>query len=210
VTSAYRTLSADVIEVLTYWPGIVHAVRPLPVDLTVLPPFLNEMLGELPWWNPAWQVTQVEPAYPREIAGNEPRRVTRYTEVSVPGTVSRDPAHALPFSARIRFEVDLLIRFQAKIGDVVLSPAVTAAGQPEPHPFGAVFSQLMDQRGISIREMAMQCGRAMSTIKGLRGGWLNPHRVLVQEVARVMKMSEQDMAVIAGLDDRPDEEPASN
>ncbi|GIH21363.1 helix-turn-helix domain-containing protein [Rugosimonospora africana] len=196
-----RVLSAEIIAALTDWPRIVHAVQPEPVDLTSLRSFLNEMLRELPWWDHAWQVTRVEPARPHEVAGDGPRRRTTCTEVSVPGVVTGDREQVLPFSARIRFENDRLLRFQAKIGDVVIGPATAPAGAFEPHPFGAVFSKLMDRRGISIREMAVRCLRAMSTISSLRHGVLNPHRVLVHEVARALEMSEEDLAAIAGLDD---------
>jgi hypothetical protein len=67
-----------------------RAEKPEPVDLTVLPPFFNDLLGELPWWKTTWQVTQVEPAYPREVASNHDRQKNRFTEVSVPGTLGGD------------------------------------------------------------------------------------------------------------------------
>ncbi|MEU7876284.1 helix-turn-helix transcriptional regulator [Dactylosporangium sp. NPDC049140] len=200
---AERPLRPAVIKALTYWPGIVQATAPAPVDLAVLPPFFNELLDELPWWNRAWRVTHVEPAYPREVASNEPKDVTRFTEVSVPGTVSRDVGAVLPFSARVRFKDNRLIRFQAKLGDVVLGPGTTAAGMPEPHPFGAVLSRLMDLRGISVKEMAPRCGRSLSTIGGIRTGRLNPHRMLVAELAEALDMSENDLLAIAGLDVHP-------
>lgn len=74
--AAGRTLSPAVLKALTYWPGIVHAERPAPVDLAVLQPFFNELLGELPWWNNAWRVTRVEPAYPCEIASDHDNRIS--------------------------------------------------------------------------------------------------------------------------------------
>lgn len=204
-----RTLSPAVLDALTYWPGTVEGSYAPPVDLAVLPPFFDDLLWELPWWNRAWRVTEVEPAYPREVARSESRAVTRFTEVSVPGTVSSGIGDAVPFSARVRFEADRLIRLQAKVGDIVLGPAAAAAGRPEPHPFGAVFSRLMDLRGISVREMAEQCGRAQPTIKGLRSGYVNPHWSLVRQVAGVLRMSEEDLAVIAGLDLRGNSPDAS-
>jgi hypothetical protein len=87
-------------KALTYWPGIVHADRPEPVDLAVLLPFVNELLGELPWWNRIWRVTQVEPARPGEFASDHARQNNRFIEVSVPGTLSDDAGQALAFFAR--------------------------------------------------------------------------------------------------------------
>ncbi|MER7541233.1 hypothetical protein ABTX77_41835 [Streptomyces sp. NPDC097704] len=55
------------IAALTYWPGAVWGGRknpPDPVDLTVLPPFFNEVLHDLPWWNRDWKVSHVEPGLP--------------------------------------------------------------------------------------------------------------------------------------------------
>ncbi|WP_432825161.1 helix-turn-helix domain-containing protein [Dactylosporangium sp. CA-092794] len=200
---ADRPLSFAVIKVLTCWPGIVGGNPPTAADLALLPPFFNELLDELPWWNQAWRVTQVEPAYPLEIASNQSRTVTRFTEVSVPGTVSRDAGEELPFSARVRFKDNRLTRFQAKIGDVILGPGSTAAGKREPHPFGVVLTQLMKLRGISIMEMATRCGRAQSTIRGVCSGSRNPHRILVAELAEGLGMPEEDLLAIAGLDVHP-------
>lgn len=200
MSSAERLLSPAVIEALTYWPGIVHAVAPTPVDLGVLPPLFNELLDEWPWWDRAWRVTRVEPARPREIAQDEPRAVSRFTEVTVPGTVSRDAGDTLPMSARVRFSDDQLIRFQAKIGDIVIGPGSAAAGVPEPHPFGSVLATLMDLRGISVKEMAVRCARSMSTINMVRSGGWNPHQILVAELAEALEMSEKDLLTIAGLD----------
>jgi hypothetical protein len=198
---AARTLSPAVLEALTYWPGIVHAQTPEPVDLAVLPPFFNDLLGELPWWNTAWRVTQIEPAYPREVASDDVRQKNRFTEVSVPGTLGGETDRTLPFFARVRFEGDRLLRFQAKIADMVVGPALAAAGAPEPHPFGAVLARLMDNHGISVRDLAMRTTRAMATINAARTGWHNPHPVLVREIARALGMPAADLAAIAGVDD---------
>ncbi|MEU2130629.1 hypothetical protein [Streptomyces sp. NPDC018352] len=67
---ANRTLTVDVIAALTYWPGIIRGGQenpPDPVDPTVLPPFFNEVLQDLPWWNRDWKVSHVEPGLPLEI-----------------------------------------------------------------------------------------------------------------------------------------------
>ncbi|MDG4829050.1 hypothetical protein O7627_06985 [Solwaraspora sp. WMMD1047] len=186
------------VEALRYWPGVVHAVAPAPVDLAVLPPFFNALLAQLPWWNRDWQVTQVEPAYPCETPWHGAG--SGVVEVSVPGAAGCGTEHVLPFSGRVRFRHDRLIRFQAKLGDMLIGPSVAAAGGPEPHPFGAVFSRLMDLRGISVVEMARGSGRSISTIRGLRSGHLNPQREVLAYVPDVLKVSAEDLAAIAGLD----------
>ncbi|PRX59057.1 hypothetical protein B0I32_121161 [Nonomuraea fuscirosea] len=201
--TANRTLTADVIAALRYWPGVIHGGQknpPDPVDLTVLPPFFNEVLQDLPWWNRDWKVSDVEPGIPLEIESDHDRSTTRFTEVSVPGTASASSGESLPFVGKVRFTSDRLIRFQAKIGHMVVSPADTPAGQLEPHPFSAVFSRLMDLRGIPVRDMARQTARSMSTIHMLRNGRLNPHPVLAKEIAEVLGMSEADIHAIASLD----------
>jgi hypothetical protein len=204
MSPANRTLSADVIAALTYWPRFIVSDRefpPDPVDLTVLAPFFNDVLQDLPWWNRDWEVTHVEPGLPLEIASDHDRSTTRFTEVSVPGTVSSHSGEALPFVAKVRFESDQLIRFQAKIGDIVVGPAQAPAGQLEPHPFARVFTRLMDLRGIPVRKMAERTYRSISTIHMLRSGLLNPHPVLAKEIATALHMSEEDVTAIAGLDD---------
>src|SRR6266571_3214559 len=113
MSPANRTLSADVIAALTYWPGSIVPGRkfpPKPVDLTVLPPFFNDLLQDLPWWNRDWKVTHVEPACPWEVASHHDRSMTRFTEVSVPGIISTDTdtGDALPFFAKVRLENDQL------------------------------------------------------------------------------------------------------
>ena len=46
----------------------------------------------------------------------------------MPGTVGTDGGESRPFAAKVGFAGDRLIRIQAKIGDVVLGPAVAPAG----------------------------------------------------------------------------------
>ncbi|OJF12090.1 hypothetical protein BG844_22615 [Couchioplanes caeruleus subsp. caeruleus] len=172
-----------------------------PVGLAVLPSFFNDLLGELPWWNGIWRVIHVEPAHPREIASDHDRQMNRCTEVSVPGTLSGDPGQTLPFFGRVRFQGDRLLRFQAKIADTVVGPALAEAGTPEPHPFGAALRKLMDNRGVSVKDLAMRTARAMSTINAVQTGWHNPHPVLIREIARALDIPEADLAAIAGVDD---------
>lgn len=205
MVTANRTLTAEVIAALRYWPGVIHLSQknpPDPVDLTVLPPFFNEVLQNLPWWNRDWKVSGVEPGVPLEIEGvDRYMTTTRFTEVSVPGTAGTSSGESLPFVAKVRFTGDQLIRFQAKIGDMVLGPASAPAGRLEPHPFAAVFSRLMDLRGIPVKDMARETARSMSTIHMLRRGRLNPHPALAKEIAKALGMSEADINAIAGLDD---------
>lgn len=204
MVTANRRLTAEVIVALRYWPDVIHSSQkhpPDPADLTVLPPFFNEVLQDLPWWNRDWKVSDVEPGVPLEIESDHDRSTTRFTEVSVPGTAGSGSGESLPFVAKIRFTGDQLIRFQAKIGDMVLGPADAPAGRLEPHPFAAVFSRLMDLRGIPVKDMARQTARSMSTIHLLRSGRLNPHPVLAKEIAKALDMSEADINAIAGLDD---------
>ncbi|PWI13013.1 transcriptional regulator [Streptomyces sp. Act143] len=201
---AHRTLTADVIAALRYWPGVIWGGQknpPDPVDLTVLPPFFDEVLRELPWWNSDWTVRDVEAGLPLEIDSDHHGHPARFTEVSVPGTVGSHGGESLPFVAKVGFTSHQLIRFQAKIGDVVLGPAVASAGRLEPHPFATLLTGLMDVRGISVREMARESGRSMSTIHMLRSGSHNPEPLLVREIARILGMSEADVTVIAGLYD---------
>lgn len=74
---------------------------------------------------------------------------------------------------------------------------------PERHPFGSVLGTLMELRGISVKEMAVRCGRSMSTIDIVRSGGWNPHRIPVAELAEALDMSEEDLLAIAGLDVHP-------
>ncbi|MET9926686.1 MULTISPECIES: XRE family transcriptional regulator [unclassified Streptomyces] len=207
---ADRTLTPDVIAALTYWPDVIwggQTYPPDPVDLSALTPFLTEVLADLPWWNRDWKVSHVEPGRPLEIESDHRGHSAPYTEVSVPGTVGPGGGECLPFVAKVGFAGDRLIRFQAKIDDVVVGPAAAPAGQLEPHPFGRVFTGLMDLRGIPVKMMAMETGRSRSTIHLLRSGRLQPHPLLVQQIATVLGLSEADVRAIAGLDaDRPREE----
>ncbi|MCR8945555.1 helix-turn-helix domain-containing protein [Streptomyces sp. OUCMDZ-4982] len=191
------------IAALTYWPDVIRGGReypPEPVDLTVLPPFLNGLLADLPWWNHDWRVGHVEPGVPLEIGSDHRGHPAGFTEVSVPGTVGPGDGESLPFVAKVGFAGDQLIRFQAKIADVVIGPAVAPAGRPEPHPFGRLFTGLMDLRGIPVKRMAWQTERSRSTIWMLRDGMYNPDPPLVREIAEALGLSEADVRVIAGLD----------
>lgn len=201
--SANRALTADVIAALRYWPGVIWGGQkhpPDPVDMTVLPPFFNEMLQDLPWWNRDWQVDCVQPGTPAEIGDHRCDPAVRFTEVSIPGTVTASNGESLPFVAKVGFTGERLIRFQAKIGDVVIGPAVAPAGRSEPHPFGRILTGLMDLRGIPIKDMARAAALSTSTIHMLRRGH-NPNLLLVRRIAGNLKLSEADLRVIAGLDE---------
>jgi hypothetical protein len=195
-----RTLAPAVLKALTYWPGISHGEELEPADLAVLPPFFDGLLGELPWWNGAWRVIAVEPARPWEFASGQERQRNRFTEVSVPGTVGDGSGQTMPFFGRVRFEGDRLLRFQAKIGDTVIGPALTESGAHEPHPFGAVLNRLMENRGLSRKDMAIRTYRAVATIAGVQSGGRNPHPVLVRELAGALDIPEADLIAIADVE----------
>lgn len=203
VETANRALTADVIAALRYWPGVVWGGQenPLdPVDMTVLLPFFNQTLQDLPWWNRDWKVDRVQPGHPAETGDYRVDPAVRFTEVSVPGTVASGNGERLPFVAKVGFTGDQLVRFQAKIGDIVIGPAVAPAGRSEPHPFGRMLTGLMDQRGIPVRDMASAAGLSISTILMLCRGH-NPNLLQARLIAGVLDMSEADVRVIAGLDD---------
>jgi hypothetical protein len=80
-------------------------------------------------------------------------------------------------------------------------PLGVEAGAPEPRPFGDVLRRLTDNRGVWMKELAMQTGRAVSTINAARTGWHNPHPVLVREIARALGIPEADLTAMAGVDD---------
>ncbi|MFJ2571992.1 helix-turn-helix domain-containing protein [Streptomyces halstedii] len=201
--TANRALTADVIAALRYWPGVIWGGQkdpPDPVDMAVLLPFFNQTLQDLPWWNRDWKVDRVQPGHPAETGDHRCDPAVRFTEVSIPGTVASGNGESLPFVAKVGFAGDQLIRFQAKIGDVVIGPAVAPAGRSEPHPFGRMLIWLMDQRGIPGRDMARAAGLSMSTIHILRRGH-NPNLLQARLIAGILDMSEADVRVIAGLDD---------
>jgi hypothetical protein len=142
---ANRTLTVDVIAALTYWPGVIWGGQknpPDPVDLTVLPPFFNEVLQELLWWNPDWKVSQVEPGLPLEIESDHHGHPSRFTEVSVPGTVGSSRGESLPFVAKVGFAGDqLIVRSCAKRW----TPLVDGIGLPMT---GAVSKSSCRQRSL--------------------------------------------------------------
>ncbi|MEV0012934.1 helix-turn-helix transcriptional regulator [Streptomyces sp. NPDC047973] len=167
--------------------------------MAVLPPFFNEVLQDLPWWNREWRVDRVQPGLPAETGDHRCDPAVSFTEVSIPGTVASRNGESLPLVAKVGFTGERLIRFQAKIGDMVIGPAVTPAGRSEPHPFGRTLTGLMDLRAISVREMARATGLSMSTIHMLRRGH-NPDLPHTRLIAGSLNMSEADIKIIAGLD----------
>ncbi|MEV4622298.1 helix-turn-helix transcriptional regulator [Asanoa sp. NPDC049573] len=173
-------LSTDVVTALTFWPD--YRPRPHePVDLTVLPPFFTDLLGDLPWWNPAWRITEVRPARPcfARVAPSD------FSEVAVPGSAAADDAGPLPFAARVRFQDTELLWFQAKIGNTVIGPGTTPPGEPEPDPAAAVIRAVMDVRRVSTRALARQCFLSESTIRALRHGW-SPDPTVVERLAAAL------------------------
>ncbi|WP_433212502.1 helix-turn-helix domain-containing protein [Dactylosporangium sp. CS-047395] len=103
-------------------------------------------------------------------------RLKRFTEVTVPATLTNRAGHELPFFAQIRFEANILRRFQAKVGDTVISPALRPAGFQDPHPFGPLLQALLANRQTTAQDLAQGTGLSVSTVHGLRSGGRRPHR----------------------------------
>ncbi|GAA0489122.1 hypothetical protein Ade02nite_73270 [Paractinoplanes deccanensis] len=189
-----RLLSAAVVGALT------RSVGAVPDERAVLGAFFEGLLADLPWWDRAWRVVDV--GAPR--ASSSSRALTpgdvQVVEVTVPGFVGRGAGEVLAFSARVRLLEDRLLRWQMKVGETVIGPALAPAGEREPHPFGAVFQLLVTMRGLRVQEVAWRTGRAVSTIRMLRDGRLAPERALIEEVALALDLPAEDLAVIAGLD----------
>ncbi|XVU26543.1 helix-turn-helix domain-containing protein [Actinoplanes sp. CA-054009] len=162
--------------------------------------FLGGLLSELPWWDRSWRVADVGAVRSSSSSrGLWPGEV-QVVEVTVPGSLRRDEGEELPFSARVRLLGDRLLRWQMKVRDRVIGPALGAVGEPEPHPFGAVFRMLMELRGLSLEQVAQRTGRAMSTIKMLHAGRLVPERALIEQLARALELPVTRLATIAELD----------
>ncbi|MFF5085520.1 helix-turn-helix domain-containing protein [Actinoplanes sp. NPDC000266] len=90
-----------------------------------------------------------------------------------------------------------LTQFEARIGDVLIGPPVRPG---DPHPFGAIFSALMDRRGISGKEMAHRCRLAESTVAKMRAGRAVPReRKRIADLAAALDMPVGDLAAIVGL-----------
>ncbi|WP_422771467.1 helix-turn-helix domain-containing protein [Plantactinospora sp. WMMC1484] len=191
--------SAAVIKALTD-PAHDAAPDQLAAERSVLATFLDTLLGELPWWNRAWRVAEVgEVCKSSSARAMRPGRV-QVVEVTVPGSLGGDAREIQTFSARVRLLEDRLLRWQMKVGDTVIGPAVAPAGELEPHPFGAVFQMLVEMRGLSRGEVALRTGRAQATIMKLRHGALVPERALIEELARALNVPAANLALIAGVD----------
>lgn len=198
-------LSAAVIKAMTE-PRRDAPPERLAADRSVLVTFFDTLLSELPWWNPAWRVTEVGTVRSSSSSMGLPPGAVQVVEVTVPGSLGGDggdggdAGEVRPFSARVRFLEDRLLRWQMKIGDMVVGPASAPAGEPEPHAFGAVFRLLAEMRGLSFQDVARRTGRAASTIRKLDAGALVPERALIEQLARALDLPASDLAVIAGLD----------
>ncbi|MFI5916209.1 helix-turn-helix domain-containing protein [Dactylosporangium sp. NPDC051541] len=196
-----RVLSPAVLAALTYWPRFDHNQQLEPVDLAPLIPFLNELLDDLPWWNRDCRVTKVELVEAHEMPGYPGGPLKRYTEVSVPATLTDGAGHELSFFGRIRFEGSIMRRFEAKVGDTVIAPALRPAGVQDPHPFGPLLQVLMANRRSTARDLAREAGLSMSTVRWLGSGGLRPHPKLVRYLAEALGLPEADLAAIAGVSD---------
>ncbi|WP_165945782.1 helix-turn-helix transcriptional regulator [Micromonospora sp. KC606] len=192
-------LSAAVIKALTDRARDAPPDK-LAVDRSVLATFLDTLLGELPWWNRAWRVAEVAEVRKSSSALALPPGEVQVVEVTVRGSLGGAAGEVQLFSARVRLLEDRLLRWQMKVGETVIGPAVAPAGEPEPHPFGAVFQMLVEMRGLSLREVAWRAGRADSTIMKLRRGALVPERALINQLARALNVPAANLALIAEVD----------
>ncbi|MBO3737422.1 helix-turn-helix domain-containing protein [Actinoplanes flavus] len=188
-----RPLTEAEIEALRHWPRYAHTSR-TEVDTGVLVPLLGELLDGLPWWDRSWRVTSAGHADPVDMTRIDV--VPDPVEVAVPGTVGRAGGEELPLSARIRIHGDRLVRFEAKVGDLVIGPGREPAGKPERHRFGVVLTALMKSHGISRPEMARRCGLAQSTIAAAMGG-RRPHERVITLVAAQVGMTAEDLTALA-------------
>jgi hypothetical protein len=193
-----RTLSEPVLAALSYWPA--NRAGAEPADLSVLPPFLDELFDRWPWWDRSWRVTAVEPARAAVQESGLPRSARPYSQVYLAGTIARDTGETLPLSAKIWFSGTRLLRVEAKVGDVVIGPAVFPAGEPEKYPFGALLGSLMTSRGVSVTELARRTERAMSTIAAVASGYRPPSRSLVEDIAAALGIPAADLLAISGLE----------
>lgn len=161
-------------------------------DRTALAAFLHERIRRWPWWDRAWTVVAIQRVRPREIDRG-------LHTVTVEGLVGRDAAETLPLSVFVRVIGQQLERFEASVADVLIGPPIR---YDDPHPFGSIFSALMDRRGISRRDMAHRCEVSESTVARMRAGYLVPRqRRRLAAVAAALEMPVGDLRAIAGLPD---------
>lgn len=119
----------------------------------------------------------------------------------MPATLTNGAGHELPLFGQIRFEGNVMRRFQAKVGDTVIKPAIRPAGIQDPHPFGPMLQAMMANRQNSVRGLARGAGLSESTVRWLRSGGLRPHPKLVRAIAAALGLPESDLAAIAGVSD---------
>jgi hypothetical protein len=159
-------------------------------DCEVLVALLRERIGRWPWWDRAWRVVMVGEVHPRQI--NE-----WLHNVSIDGAVGRDTGETLPLSVFMRVVGPRLDRFEMRVGEALIGPPVRAS---DPHPFGSIFSTLMDRRGISRQEMAFRCKLAESTVAKMRAGYMVPRqRDRVVDLAAALEMPVGDLMAIVGM-----------
>ncbi|GAA2501066.1 helix-turn-helix domain-containing protein [Winogradskya humida] len=151
---------------------------------------LNERVGRWAWWDRSWRVTEIREVQDREING-------WLHHVTISGVLGREAGETLPVSVFARVAGPHLDRFEVRVGDTVIGPPIRDS---DPHPFGAIFSALMDRRGISRRDMARRCYLAESSVAKMRAGYLVPRRPdHLAALAAALDLSVGDLRAIAGL-----------
>jgi hypothetical protein len=106
-------------------------------DRTALAAFLDERIRRWPWWDRAWTVVTIQQV--------QPRRITEWLHtLTVDGLVGRGAEETLPLSVFLRVAGSRLDRFEVRVADVLIGPLIR---HDDPHPFGSIFSALMDRRG---------------------------------------------------------------
>ncbi|WP_328475481.1 helix-turn-helix transcriptional regulator [Actinoplanes sp. NBC_00393] len=159
-------------------------------DRNVLIALLHERISQWPWWDGAWRIIEIQEVHPRQIA-------ERLHTVTIVGMLGRDEGATLPLSVFTRVAGSRLDRFEVRVGDVLIGPPVRDS---DPHPFGSIFSALMDRRGISREEMARRCGLALSTVAKMRAGYLVPEQPdRLASLAAALEMPVGDLMAVAGL-----------
>jgi hypothetical protein len=159
-------------------------------DWAPLAAFLHERIRRWPWWDCAWTVVTIQQVQRRQI--NDWLHT-----VTIDGLVGRGAEETLPLSVFVRVAGPRLDRFEVRVGDALIGPPIRHS---DPHPFGSIFSALMDRRGISREEMAFRCKIAESTVAKMRAGYLVPRqRDRVADLAAALEMPVGDLMAIAGL-----------
>ena len=156
----------------------------------VLVALLRERIGRWRWWDSSWRIVTI-----REI---RTQQINEWLHnVAIDGAVGRDAAEMLPLSVFIRVAGSRVDRFEVQVGETLIGPPIRFK---DPHPFGSIFSALMDRRGIARQEVAFRCKLAESTVAKMRAGYMVPRqRDRVVDLAAVLEMPVGDLMAIVGM-----------